>query len=77
MNNFTERTWMAVMMQEELKTIMETYVKYPPRKMQSVGYTGPMTLSNYERLQWVREELAKGGMNIPMHTGNQYDPSAC
>ena len=45
MNNFTERTWMGVVMEQELKKIMATYVKYPPRKVQSYGYTGPMTLS--------------------------------
>ena len=50
MNNFTERTWMGVVMGEELKKIMATYVKYPPRKLQSMGYTGPITLSNYETL---------------------------
>ncbi len=32
MNNFTERTWMGVVMGEELKKIMATYVEYPPRK---------------------------------------------
>ena len=70
MNNFTERTWMAVPMQEELKKIMATYVKYPPRKLQSYGYTGPITLSNYERFQWVRDQLAKEGVNLTLPTGN-------
>ena len=70
MNNFTERTWMVVMMSEELKKIMTTYVKYPPRKVQSYGYTGPITLSNYEQFQWVRDQLAKEGVTIPMPTGN-------
>ena len=70
MNNFTERTWMGVVMGEELKKIMATYVQYPPRKMQSVGYTGPITLSNYEKFQWVRDSLAKEGVTIPMPTGN-------
>ena len=65
MNNFTERTWMGVVMGEELKKIMATYVKYPPRKLQSMGYTGPITLSNYERFQWVREELETQGVNVP------------
>ena len=31
MNNFTERTWMAVVTEQELKRVMATYVKYPPR----------------------------------------------
>ncbi|KRE16994.1 arylsulfatase [Bosea sp. Root381] len=70
MNNFTERTWMGVVMEQELKKIMETYVKYPPRKVQSYGYTGPILLSDYERLQSVREILAKDGVSIPLPTGN-------
>ena len=70
MNNFTERTWMGVVMEQELKKIMATYVKYPPRKLQSYGYTGPITLSNYERFQWVRDQLAKEGVTIAMPTGN-------
>jgi arylsulfatase len=70
MNNFTERTWMGVVMEQELKKIMATYVQYPPRKVQSYGYTGPITLSNYERFQWVREQLAKEGISIALPTGN-------
>jgi arylsulfatase A-like enzyme len=70
MNNFTERTWMGVMMEQELKRIMATYVKYPPRKVQGYGYTGPITLSNYEKFNSVREALEKQGISIPMPTGN-------
>ena len=70
MNNFTERTWMGVVMEQEVKKVMATYVKYPPRKLQSYGYTGPITLSGYERFQWIREMLSKEGVNIPLPTGN-------
>jgi len=70
MNNFTERTWMGVVMEQELKKIMATYVKYPPRKVQSYGYTGPITLSNYERFQSIREQLAKEGITLTMPNGN-------
>ena len=70
MNNFTERTWMGVVMGEELKKVMATFVQYPPRKVQSYGYTGPITLSNYEKFQFIRESLAKDGVTIPMPTGN-------
>lgn len=70
MNNFTERTWMGVVMGEELKKLMATYVTHPPRKLQSFGYTGPITLSGYERFQWIREQLQKEGVNVPMPTGN-------
>jgi arylsulfatase A-like enzyme len=70
MNNFTERTWMGVVMGEELKKVMATFVKYPPRKMQSVGYTGPITLSDYQRLQSVRDQLAKEGVTVGLSSGN-------
>ena len=70
MNNFTERTWMGVVMEQELKKIMATYVKYPPRKVQSYGYTGPITLSNYEKFEFIRQQLAKEGISLAMPTGN-------
>ncbi len=49
---------------------MGTYVKYPPRKLQSMSYSGPLTLSDYQRFQHVRELLEKQGINIPVPTGN-------
>jgi arylsulfatase len=70
MNNFTERTWTMVSISDAIKELMKTYVKYPPRKLQSMTYTGPITISDYQRLQSVRELLAKEGIQIPMPTGN-------
>jgi hypothetical protein len=49
---------------------MKTYVQYPPRKLQSESYTGPMTLSDYEKFQHVRDMLAKEGIRLAMPTGN-------
>jgi arylsulfatase A-like enzyme len=70
MNNFTERTWVMITISAEIKALMKTYIKYPPRKIQSESYTGPITISQYERLQSIREMLAKEGINIPLPTGN-------
>lgn len=70
MNNYTERTWTMVTMSEAIKNLMKTYAQYPPRRLQSMVYTGPVTLSDYERLQTVREMLAKEGVNLPMPSGN-------
>jgi arylsulfatase len=70
MNNFTESTWIAPVMEEQLTKLMKSYVDYPPRKLQSYGYTGPITISNYQKFQWVREQLAKEGVHISMPTGN-------
>ncbi|PQO37344.1 arylsulfatase [Bremerella cremea] len=70
MNNFTERTWTMVTINESIQKLMKTYVKYPPRKLQSETYTGPITLSDYQRFKYVREALEKNGVTIPLPTGN-------
>ncbi|WP_416068512.1 arylsulfatase (plasmid) [Rhizobium sp. YTUHZ045] len=70
MNNFTERTWTLVTINDAVKELMKTYVKEPPRKLQSEVYTGPVTLSQYQRLQYVRERLNTEGISIPLPTGN-------
>jgi arylsulfatase len=70
MNNYTERTWTLVTISEAIKNLMQTYVQYPPRKLQSLGYNGPITISNYQRFEWLRDQLEKDGFNIPMPTGN-------
>jgi arylsulfatase len=70
MNNYTERTWTLVTINEAVKQKMKTYVQYPPRKLQSEVYTGPITLSQYQRLQYVREMLQNEGISLPLPTGN-------
>jgi len=70
MNNFTERTWTLVTFNQEIKELMKSYLKYPPRKLQSEIYTGPITISQYEKFKWVREQLSKDGISLPLPTGN-------
>src|SRR3974390_1147757 len=70
MNNYTERTWTMVTISDAIKKLMVTYVKYPPRKLQSASYSGPITISSYQRFQWIRDQLGKEGINIPLPTGN-------
>jgi arylsulfatase A-like enzyme len=70
MNNYTERTWTMVTISASIKKLMKTYVEYPPRKLQSEVYTGPLTISAYEKLQYVRDMLKNEGVNIPLPTGN-------
>ena len=57
MNNFTERTWTLVTISEAIKELMKTCVQYP--RNQSEALLGPLTLSNYEKFQHVREILKK------------------
>jgi len=70
MNNYTERTWTLVTINEEVRNLMKTYLKYPPRKLQSEVYTGPITLSQYQRFKYIREMLEKDGISLPLPTGN-------
>jgi arylsulfatase len=49
---------------------MKSYVQYPPRKLQSETYTGPITISRYQKFQYLRDELAKEGFEIGLPTGN-------
>jgi arylsulfatase len=70
MNNYTEHTWVLVTISDSIKELMKTYVQYPPRKLQSESYAGPITLTQYEHFQFVRDQLVKQGVTIPLPTGN-------
>ena len=70
MNNFTESTWALVPANQVTSDLMKTYLQYPPRPLQSEGYSGPITLTQYFRFSNVREELEKQGFTIPMPSGN-------
>jgi arylsulfatase A-like enzyme len=70
MTNWTERTWTLVTFNEVIAKLMKTYIKYPPRKLQSEVYTGPITLSKYQHFKHIRDSLAKDGFLIPMPSGN-------
>jgi arylsulfatase len=70
MNSYTERTWTMVSIGDAIRNLMKTYIKYPPRKLQSLGYNGPVELSKYQQFQWLRDQLEKDGVNITMPTGN-------
>jgi arylsulfatase len=70
MNNFTERTWTLVTISQSIKELMKTYVDYPPRKLQSMGYDGPITISDYQKFEWIREQLKQEGVNLALPTGN-------
>jgi hypothetical protein len=57
-------------MGEELQKVMKTYIQYPPRKLQSDGYDGPITISNYQKFEWLREQLKKEGVHLTLPSGN-------
>ncbi len=69
MSNITERTWTMVPIGQAIEKLMKTYIEYPPRKLQSMGYDGPIEISKYQKFQWMRDQLQKEGVNIPLPTG--------
>jgi arylsulfatase A-like enzyme len=70
MNNYTEHTWTLVTINQAIKELMQTYLEHPPRQLQSEGYSGPVTITQYQRFKNLREQLAKEGFNIGLPTGN-------
>ena len=64
MNNYTESTWAIPTFAVEAEKMVKTYKKYPPRPKQSLSYTGPITLSDYERYQHVKKRLEDGGFSF-------------
>jgi arylsulfatase len=64
MNNFTEHTWLAPIMGEYLTKVMKTFVQYPPRKLQSEGFDGPIKISTYEKVMDLKKELQNYHINI-------------
>ena len=70
MTTFTESTWALPVASELIAKKMKTYVDYPPRKLQSDVYTGPITITQYQRFQHIRKELEKDGFHIGLPSGN-------
>lgn len=70
MTNYTERTWTLVTINEAIKDLMKTYVEHPPRKLQSEIYTGPITITQFQRFQHIRNALQNDGFSLPLPTGN-------
>jgi arylsulfatase A-like enzyme len=64
MNNFTESTWLGPVMGQQLEGLMKTYMKYPPRKLQSDGYTGPINISTYQKVEELKQQLQNYKIDI-------------
>ena len=70
MTTFTESTWTMVSANDAITALMKTYIKDPPRKLQSESYSGPITLTQYQRFKYIQDALAKDGFSIGLPTGN-------
>lgn len=65
MNGFTEKTWTLVIFNKAIQNLMETYVKYPPRPLQSEVYTGPLEITKFRTIQEAKRMLEEKGVKLP------------
>ncbi len=63
MNSFTEKTWTLPLFNKAAGDLMKTYSEYPPRKLQSETYTGPLTIQRYETIEDIKGLLKKKGID--------------
>lgn len=61
MASFEENTWTAPIFQKYMAEVVASFIKYPPRPMQSAGFAGPMTISRFLELKEINKELKKQG----------------
>jgi arylsulfatase len=61
MNSYTEPHLVLVTVGDPFRELTQTYIKYSPRKIESEAYSGPITISSYERYQWIRDQLQEPG----------------
>ncbi len=64
MNSFTEKTWTLVIFNQATASLMKTYHDYPPRKLQSEVYTGPMTIERYRKIDEIKDLMKKKGLSL-------------
>lgn len=65
MNSQTETTWAAPIMTQQLQKIMQSFVDYPPRPVQSDTYAGPMSITRFRTIQEAKELLKQKQIDIP------------
>ena len=51
-------------MGNEIERVMKTFIEYPPRKLQSDTYSGPITITAFQKFEWLREQLKKDGVKL-------------
>ena len=67
MNNYVESTWTMPVFGQAIKEVMQSYIKYPPRKLQAENIPY-ITLPQYQLLMGLKDQLQKEGFqfNIPV-----------
>ena len=65
MNSQTETTWAAPIMGDQMKTVMQSFVEYPPRPVQSDSYPGPMSITRFRTIEQAKKLLKQKKIKLP------------
>lgn len=65
MTSFTEKTWTMIIFAKEMQDLMDSYVKYPPRPMQSEVYTGPTTITRFSTIEQAKKFMKQKQIELP------------
>ena len=65
MNSFTEKTWTMVIFGLAQQKLMQSYIDYPPRPLQSESYSGPMSVTRFRTIQQAKKLMQEKGVVLP------------
>ncbi len=61
MTSFEENTWTGVMYGKYMNKVIESFIKYPPRPMQSVAFGGSLSITRFRQLLEMNKAVKKAG----------------
>lgn len=59
-----ENTWAMPFFGEQLTAVAQSYQDYPPRKLQSETYSGPMTINRFRAIEAVKKAAEEKGIKL-------------
>jgi arylsulfatase len=65
MTTFTEKTWTLPIFNHASQKLIASFNEYPPRKLQSETYTGPLTITRFRKIEEIKALLKKKGIELP------------
>lgn len=65
MNSFTEKTWTLVIFNKATQDLMQSYIDYPPRPLQSEVYAGPLQITQFRTIEKVKSLMKEKGIILP------------
>ena len=70
MNSWTEKTWTLVIFNQQIEQLIQSYIKYPPRPMQSEVFTGEMQIERFRTIEQAKKLLNEKKVTLPPLSGD-------